>query len=90
MNNYKLNKILNTPFIDLPEKCLKIKNKQEIIRELEGLAQRAGMMAAYILERDGYGCGDQGHSKAIKRMNKTGKTIWMTAFGYNGFHNLSF
>ena len=48
------------------------------------------MMAAYILERDGYGCGDQGHKTAIKRMNKTGKTIWMTAFGYNGFHPLSF
>jgi hypothetical protein len=48
------------------------------------------MMAAYILERDGYGCGDQGHENAIKRMNKTGKTIWMTAFGYNAFHPLSF
>jgi hypothetical protein len=90
MNNYKLNQLLNTPFIDLPEKCLTMENKQQIIRELEGLAQRAGMMAAYILERDGYGCGDQGHKNAIKRMNKTGKTIWMTVFGYNAFHPLSF
>ena len=42
MKNYKINQILNTPFFDLPEKCQTMKNKQEIIRELEGLAQRAG------------------------------------------------
>ena len=41
MNNYKLNQLLNTPFIDLPEKCMTMENKQQIIRELEGLAQRA-------------------------------------------------
>ena len=53
-----------------------MENKQQIIRELEGLAQRAGMMER-TPERDGYGCGDQGHENAIKKMKKTGKTIWM-------------
>jgi hypothetical protein len=55
-----------------------------------GLSQRAGMMARYLDEREGYCCGDQGHDAAVKAMNKAGKIIYMKAFGYNAFHDLNF
>jgi len=57
---------------------------------LEALSVRAGMVASYLDERNGYGCGDRGHKKALKQMNRTGKIIHMKAFGYNAFHNISF
>ena len=40
--------------------------------------------------RYGYGCGDQGHRKAVKSLNKAAKIIWMKAFGYNAHYDLSF
>lgn len=58
-------------------------------RQLEGLATCAGKLAAYLDERHGNGCGDQGHLKAVKAANRAGKKIWCGAFGYNGFHNLT-
>jgi hypothetical protein len=58
-------------------------------RLLEGLAERAAMLAGYLDERHGYGCGDQGHEKAVKTMNKYGRTVWMKIFGYNGYHELN-
>jgi phosphopantothenate synthetase len=83
-------KILRAPFVDLPSLCQNMKNMQELEHELEALSVRAGMMAAYIGERHGYGCGDQGHNKALKAMNKAGKAIHVKAFGYNAFNDLSF
>ena len=87
---YKVEDVLNKSFVDLDHICKDMENKQEITRLLEGIALNAGMTAAYILERDGYGCGDQGHRKAVKSLNKAGKIIWMKAFGYNAYHDLSF
>lgn len=89
MKNFNSRAVLERPFSDLPMIVMNMKNKQEIVKELEVLARRAGMLAAYINEREGYGCGDQGHEQALKIMNKTGKTIWK-AFGYSAFNDLSF
>jgi hypothetical protein len=36
-------------------------------------------------ERHGYGCGDQGHKKAVNQANRNGKIVWMKVFGYNGY-----
>ena len=58
-------------------------------KELEAISERAGMLAAYLDERHGYGCGDQGHGKAVKSVNKTGRLIHCKAFGYNAFHELT-
>ena len=63
--------------------------KGELVRELEAISERAGILARYIDERHGYGCGDQGHEKAVKSMNRAGKIIHMKVFGYNDYHNLS-
>lgn len=63
--------------------------RDRLRQELELITERAGMFAAYLDERHGYGCGDQGHEKAIKAANKTGKIIWCKAFGYNGFTALA-
>ena len=90
MKTFTRDRILKAPFADLPMLCMNMKNKQELRQELEGLALRAAMMAAYIDEREGHGCGDQGHQKALKAMNRAGKIIWTKAFGYNAFHDLSF
>ena len=48
------------------------------------------MMAVYIEEREGYGCGDQGHAKALKEMNRAGRMVHTKALGFNTFHDLSF
>lgn len=63
--------------------------RDEMRRKLEAISERAGMLAAYIDERHGYGCGDQGHDKAVKEMNRAGRKIHMDVFGYNAFHDLS-
>lgn len=82
--------ITNGAFADLPKIAASMLNPQEVIHDLEAIAERAGMMAAYLEERNGYGCGDQGHGKAIKAMNRVGKIVHMKAFGYNAFHDLTF
>ena len=82
--------IIKRPYVDLSMMAPNIKNLQELVRELEALSERAGMMAAYLEERNGYGCGDQGHERAIKNMNRVGKIIHTRAFGYNVFMDLSF
>lgn len=68
---------------------LTTRERDDLRRELEGISERAAMLAGYLDERHGYGCGDQGHEKAVKRANGNGKTVWMKAFGYNGFHELT-
>jgi hypothetical protein len=84
--------LLELPFIELE----KIVNEMSLIernslcRELEILSARAGEMAAYLDERYGGGCGDQGHQSAVKNLNKAGRIIWTKAFGYNAYRDLSF
>lgn len=68
---------------------IKSQDRDTLRRELEGIAERAGILAGYLDERHGYGCGDRGHKAAMKRANKNGKLIWMKVFGYNGFHELT-
>jgi hypothetical protein len=59
--------------------------KASIRRELEGIALRAAMFAAYIDSRQSYGASDSGHKKAVKNCNRAGKLVWTKAFGYNAF-----
>jgi len=61
---------------------------RDLWEEFENIAVRAGQMAAYIEEREGYGCGDQGHKKALKALNRAGRIIQTKAFRYNGYHDL--
>ena len=64
--------------------------EREVLRqELEGISERAAVLAGYLDERHGYGCGDRGHENAIKRANRNGKMVWMKVFGYNGYHGLT-
>ena len=68
---------------------MKPDQRDELSTELERLSLRAGELAAYIEERHGYGCGDQGHKKAVKACNRVGKLIWCKGFGYNGHFSLT-
>ena len=64
--------------------------RQKAERYLEGIAYRAAGFAAYLGERCGHGCGDQGHERAVKAANKARKAVWCGAFGYNECPRLSF
>jgi uncharacterized protein YcaQ len=91
MKTYTAQQIIEEPFSSLPDLCTHMNNKREIVQHLEGIAERAAMMAAYIDEREGYGgCGDQGHKKALKAMNRAGKLVHLKVFGFMAFHDLSF
>jgi len=83
-------KIIEKSFVDMAAIYPDIKNLQELVKELEEISQRAGMMAQYLDEREGYGCGDQGHDKALKAMNRAGRIIHVRVFGYNTFRDLKF
>lgn len=63
--------------------------KDELRRYLEGISERAAMLAGYLEERHGYGCGDHGHKNAVKRANRNGKMVWVKVFGYNGFIDIT-
>ncbi len=58
-------------------------------REAESAALHAAMFATYLDERAGHGCGDAGHERAMREANRTGRTLWCKAFGYNGFIELT-
>ena len=68
---------------------LKENQRDELRREMGEIAKRAAMLEGYLDERHGYGCGDQGHEKAIKRANRNGKMLWMKVLGYNAFYDRS-
>jgi hypothetical protein len=55
-------------------------------RDMEGIAYFAAAYAAYLDERHGGGCGDQGHKDADKAALKAARSIWTKIFGYNA-HN---
>jgi hypothetical protein len=59
-------------------------------RELEGLALAYAERAAYLDFRQSHGASDQGHKAALKNLNRVGKLVWVKAFGYNEFHDISF
>lgn len=60
---------------------LTTEQRGELVDELEQIAIAAGTLAMYLEERYGYGCGDQGHTKAVKLMNRCRRAI-RKAFGY--------
>ena len=80
-------KLMETAPVDWEKAVDKIPTRQrdELRRQLEGIAERAAVLAGYMDERHGYGCGDQGHKKAVKQANRNGKMVWMKVFGYNGY-----
>jgi len=63
---------------------------RELIKDLEAVAERAAMMATYLEERHGYGCGDQGHASAVKACNRAARIVHCRALGYNAYKDLSF
>ena len=56
---------------------------------VEGIAFGCARLAAYIGQRDGHGCGDQGHGRAVRESNKVVAKV-RRALGYNVTHSLSF
>lgn len=86
-----INSFIELAPIDWEKKVDNLTSKQrdDLRRALENVSERAAMLAGYLDERHGYGCGDQGHTKAIKRANKNGKIVWLKVFGYNCYHELN-
>ena len=78
--------------IDLPElvESISESEKEDMRRNLEGLAMRAAEMAAYIDCRQTHGASDEGHKKAIKNLNRVAKLLWVKGFGYNDVSKVSF
>jgi len=58
--------------------------QQKLVQELEARAQKFARLASYLYLRIGpSNAGDRGHAEAVKRQNKTGRTLHK-AFGYDG------
>jgi len=62
---------------------------RELVEELEAVATGAARLAAYLCEREGYGCGDQGHARAVRASNSAAAKV-RKAFGYNVTHPINF
>jgi len=62
--------------------------RQQLIREIDGIACRAAELGGYLADRYGYGGSDRGHKAAVKQANKQGRAVWMKALGYNAYHGL--
>lgn len=77
--------------VDLEKKVdtLDTNTKREIADTLSRLAEVAASKAAYFEERYGYGCGDQGHKKAVKEFNRVRKAV-RKALGFNITHPITF
>jgi hypothetical protein len=76
--------------LDPPEAIARIKNLRRanlasVCRALEGIAEWATWLARYVDEREGGGCGDQGHDQACRKANRSAGILWCEAFGYNRF-----
>lgn len=84
-----LNKMLFSEMREYANKA-SLKELHTMASELEATAKRAAMMAAYLEQRYGDGCGDQGHESALKEMNRAGRKVWVGIFGYNVFYDVSF
>ena len=64
--------------------------RNDAARAFEGIAKRAAMLAGYLDERHGYGCGDQGHDKGVETANENAQKVWCKVFGYNAYHEIRF
>lgn len=64
--------------------------RQRAVSGLDGLAEYAAFRAGYAAERYGYGCGDRGHARAVKRANRQGRGVWRRVLGYNAYHEVNF
>jgi len=88
----KAQTVMNKPLVEWEKKVdrMNADARRDMARELEQTSKRAAMLAEYLNERYGYGCGDQGHTKAVKSTNKAAKGVWCGVFGYNAYHDVSF
>lgn len=78
--------ILRMSLENLVKFCDDPKNKFELgplSRDLDHVAVEAAQKAAYVRMRHGPGCGDQGHTKAVKEFNRVRKKVRATCdFSY--------
>jgi hypothetical protein len=58
-------------------------------RQLDGLCESAARLAAYVGEREGYGCGDQGHDAAVRKQNRVAGNV-RKALGYTYKSGINF
>lgn len=59
----------------------------DTVRSLEAIAARAAMLATYLDNREGHGCGDQGHVDSLKAANRVNAKV-RKALGYQTTHAL--
>jgi hypothetical protein len=78
------------PLSMLPTLIPKIKNLKEAVDFYGFQATRSAFIAAYLGERYGYGCGDQGHGKALKAANRAARLTHCEALGYNDCTSINF
>lgn len=78
-------RLIHTAPADLEEitESLTATERHQLADALQHIARYAGFAGMYLEERHGYGCGDQGHRKAVTVGNRAMKKIWMQAFGFN-------
>jgi hypothetical protein len=62
---------------------------QSLEQALEGITTGAARLAAYLGQRHGYGCGDQGHDQAVRESNKVVANV-RRALGYTITHAVCF
>ena len=61
----------NAPVVwDKTNDTMTSEERLSLISGLEALCQKAAMAAAYFAEREGHGCGDQGHDAGVKKANR--------------------
>jgi len=65
-------------------------DRQKLADEIEGIAIQATFAHAYVQERHGYGCGDQGHEDAAKAANKARRKVRNNVIGYNETRDIPF
>jgi hypothetical protein len=63
--------------------------KRQLGDHFEGLAVNAARIAAYLEQRHGSGCGDQGHEKAVKEQNRVARKV-RQAMGYQQTLDINF
>lgn len=69
--------------------AMSMKDREKVTRELQGIAERAAMLATYVDTRSIAGTYDNGHDRAIKAANQTGQLVWCKGFGYNAHHGVT-
>ena len=83
-------KVLNLAPVELAAYAQANPDKLRSVYEaLEGIATGAVRASAYLAMRDGYGMGDQGHTKAVKESNKVVAKV-RKALGFNITHPVNF